>query len=148
MKGMKNMKAGIDYVGIGVGVIIQNEVGVLLLKRSQLARHNKNKWDLPGGEHEFYETLEQTVVREALEETGYVIKPMYQLSAQKENIDGQQWLTIPYVGNIVGGSLDLNLERETFDDKRFFALHNLPKDITRQSLDTIQRYMAWNERNT
>ena len=46
-------------------------------------------YGLPGGGQRQYETLEQTVVRECLEETGYTVKPI-RLSAVYEEIWGGQ----------------------------------------------------------
>jgi 8-oxo-dGTP diphosphatase len=135
------MKAGIDYMGIGVGAIVEQDGYVLLLKRSSQARHNKGLWDLPGGEYEPGETLEQTVIREVREETGLIVEPQYQLPTRIDSIDGQHWLNVSYVTRHVYGTLDLNLERETFYDKRFFSYEDLPlKEMTKETVCALLAY--------
>jgi 8-oxo-dGTP diphosphatase len=61
---------------ISVYAIIQNEKGeYLLLRRAENSHSNPGKWDLPGGKLGAAETLENGVVREVWEETGFSIVP-------------------------------------------------------------------------
>lgn len=68
------MKPGKDYIGLGVGVIIINNEGkILLLERTDSIdkdRSTVGMWSTPGGEVEFGETVEDAAVREAKEEIG------------------------------------------------------------------------------
>ena len=57
---------------VGVGVILVCEGRILLAKRKNAP--GKDKWSVPGGIVELGETLEQTVVREAREETGLIVE--------------------------------------------------------------------------
>ncbi len=57
---------------VGVGVILVCEGRILLAKRKN--EPGKDKWSVPGGIVELGETLEQTVVREAREETGLIVE--------------------------------------------------------------------------
>jgi ADP-ribose pyrophosphatase YjhB (NUDIX family) len=57
---------------VGVGVILICEGRILLAKRKN--EPGKDKWSVPGGLVELGETLEQTVVREAREETGLFVE--------------------------------------------------------------------------
>ena len=55
--------------------IITNEKGeVLFQKRNDPGSPAHDKWEFPGGGMEFGETPEQTLVREAKEETGYDVE--------------------------------------------------------------------------
>jgi 8-oxo-dGTP diphosphatase len=57
-----------------VGAIVQDAAGRLLLIRRGHAPH-AGSWSLPGGRVEDGETIEQAVRREALEETGLLVRP-------------------------------------------------------------------------
>ena len=68
------MKSGKDYIGLGVGAIIQNEKNeILLLKRPDTItpdRTTSGMWSVPGGEVEFMEGVEDAIKREVKEEIG------------------------------------------------------------------------------
>jgi 8-oxo-dGTP diphosphatase len=57
---------------IGVGAIIIEQQGVLLVKRSKAPL--LGEWSIPGGMLELGETLRDGAEREALEETGLVVR--------------------------------------------------------------------------
>lgn len=57
-----------------IGVVANASGEILLTQRYDPVFEQAHlKWDLPGGRHEIGETLEQTVAREVLEETGYKV---------------------------------------------------------------------------
>lgn len=61
----RTITPGADYVGIGVGVLIFNDLKqVLLILRSGSVRNDKNKWSIPGGEIEYNELSEAAIIRE------------------------------------------------------------------------------------
>ena len=71
------MKAGIDYIGVSVGaMIVNNEGSILLCKRSKKARNETSCWEVPGGQVEFGERLEEAVKREMKEELNIKVKRM------------------------------------------------------------------------
>jgi len=57
---------------IGVGVIIENEKGEILVgkRKGSIAPY----WSIPGGGMEYGETFESVAIREVMEETGIEIK--------------------------------------------------------------------------
>ncbi len=67
------MKIGKDYIGVGVGAFIVNEKNELLLQKRAVPAE-KDHWCIPGGRVEMFETLEETVIREAKEETDLDVK--------------------------------------------------------------------------
>lgn len=69
------MKKGIDFIGVGVGTIIFNKDGkVLLAKRGLKAKNEVGKWEFPGGGIKFGETSENAIKRECKEEFDIEIK--------------------------------------------------------------------------
>jgi 8-oxo-dGTP diphosphatase len=57
---------------VGVGAIIVNESRVVLIKRGKAPL--LGEWSIPGGLLELGETVRQAAAREALEETGLVVR--------------------------------------------------------------------------
>jgi 8-oxo-dGTP pyrophosphatase MutT (NUDIX family) len=59
------MKAGKDFIGVGVGAtILNNKNEMLLIKRKQDTTEGKttsNMWSVPGGEVEFMEKIVECV---------------------------------------------------------------------------------------
>lgn len=58
---------------ISVSAFLQNEEGEVLLLRTHW---RKDTWEMPGGNVEVGEPLDEAVCREFLEETGIVIRPI------------------------------------------------------------------------
>ena len=76
------MKPGKDYIGVGVGAMIFNDKGELLLKkRSGEVRNERGCWEIPGGAVKFGETMAQSIVREVKEEVNLNVVIVEQLMA-------------------------------------------------------------------
>ena len=59
-------------IAVGVGVVVERRGQILLIRRGR--EPGAGFWSVPGGRMEFGETLAQCAEREALEETGCVVK--------------------------------------------------------------------------
>ncbi|HSW96901.1 MAG TPA: NUDIX hydrolase [Candidatus Saccharimonadales bacterium] len=98
---------------ITVGAIALNEKSqILLVKRaSQLSRGNK--YTIPGGFLDRDETIQQAVLREFQEETGYQgnIKMLFRINdnPQRPNEDRQN-VDVLYIVDIISGEKTLNEE--------------------------------------
>lgn len=126
------MKAGIDFIGVGVGAMILNkENRVLMLLRNKSARNEGGNWCFPGGEVEFGETLEQAAKREAKEETGCEIEIEKLLKVVDHIIleEKQHWCNPIFKAKIVKGKLE-NMEPEKFEKIKWFSLEELPENLT------------------
>lgn len=115
---------------VGVGVLILNnaqEVLLTLRKRPPESGH----WSIAGGKVEFMETLEETAVREAREETGLDVELVRLLCVTDHLIpaEEQHWVAPAYLARVVGGQL-ANLEPDTTKAVRFFPLNALPERLT------------------
>ncbi len=82
-----------DMIRISVKAIILRD-GKLLLNRCKQV-NGEEYYDLPGGGQELYEPMEETVIREVLEETGYHIR-ILRFAAFGEEIYTDERLRLQY----------------------------------------------------
>jgi 8-oxo-dGTP diphosphatase len=121
------MKAGVDYVGAGVGGILFNgrgEVLMLLRRRPPEA----GSWEKPGGKVEPGETVESALKREFLEETGLEVEVVKLLNVVDQIREGQHWVAIDYMVKKVSGKLE-NREPEKIEKLGWFKLDALPGNL-------------------
>ncbi len=98
---------GKECIGVGVGALIQNERGeILLALRSQQAKNERGKWEIPGGAVEFGETLEQALQREIKEEIGIEIEVGELLHVCNHILpeEQQHWVSPTYICQIKSGT--------------------------------------------
>ncbi len=95
----------VGVVGVGVGAVILDEAGrVLLLRRGPCARNEQGMWACPGGALAVGETLEEAIAREVREECGLAIVARCQLGAFDHVLpDGAQWVSVAYLAEVVDG---------------------------------------------
>lgn len=124
---------GKDYIGVGVGAMIFNDQGQLLLtKRGQACKNERGCWEVPGGSIEFGETMAQAIVREVKEELGINVVVEHQLLAIDHLIpdEGQHWVTTPFLVRVKRGQTPKILEPEKCDVIGWFALDDLPSPLS------------------
>ncbi|NCS97899.1 MAG: NUDIX hydrolase [Candidatus Pacebacteria bacterium] len=117
-------KIGIDCIGVGVGALISNEENkVFLALRSQKAKNERGKWEIPGGAVEFGETLEEALHREVMEEFGVTVSVIKRFNIV-DNIlpeEHQHWVAQTFLCRIVSGT-PRNCELEKCDQIGWFSL--------------------------
>lgn len=107
---------------IGVsGVILNGEGQVLLLRHRYWPR---DSWGLPSGYARKSEKLEDALLREVLEETGYIIKTE---SLLKITSGYKLRLEVHYLAYLTGGKLKLNNDEVL--EANFFSLNKLPDGL-------------------
>ena len=135
----------IPFIQTGAAVIIRNEEGKILLQE----RTDRNKWGLPGGCQELGETLRQTAVREAYEETGI------ELDSNKliliDTLSGESRKNSYPNGDIVYNNTSLYLADITNNYKlkgdsetkrlEFFNTNDVPENL--MDKDLIQAYINY-----
>lgn len=131
------LKVGIDCIGVGVGALILNDENkVLLALRSQKAKNERGKWEIPGGAVEFGETLEDALHREVHEEFGVTVSIVKRFNIVDHILpeEHQHWVAQTFLCRIVSGE-PKNCEPEKCDDVGWFTIaeaEQLPLSVVTQ----------------
>lgn len=137
------MKAGKDYIGVGVGAIVLNDKGeVFLSQRGEKAKNERGTWEFPGGSVEFGEKLADAVAREFLEEYGMVIK-VGELLAVDDHIlseEGQHWVSPTFLARHVSGEPIIK-EPNKCSAIGWFAIDNLPEPLSLITQYNVRDYL-------
>ena len=108
-------------------MLIADERGRVLLIHEGYGRH---RWGLPGGRHEPGESIEETAIREAKEETNLDVE-LGELIGQYMIVSsaGAELLDVSvFTATIVGG--ELHPQEGVLDDIRWFDPNRLPHPMT------------------
>lgn len=137
------MKAGRDYVGLGVGAMVFNQAGqVFLAQRGPRASNERGTWEFPGGKVSFGEKLSEAVAREFLEEYGMGIEAMELLGVNDHILleEQEHWVSPTYLARHVAGEPCI-LEPEKCTAIGWFALTELPEPLSQVSQDDLAMYL-------
>lgn len=129
---MPELKPGVDFVGVGVGVMVRNQKGEFLLGlRTENSRNEPGKWTFPGGGIEFGERLFDCAVREAKEEAGLDVEPVRLVKVIDHIIpnENQHWVNPIVEAKILSGEPKL-MEPHKISEWKWFSLENMPENIT------------------
>ena len=104
--------------------VILNDDSILLIKRKN--NPFKDKWALPGGFVEYGETVEDSVIREILEETSLntTIKDIVGIYSHPSRDPRGHVVSIVYLLDIISGNLKGG---DDATEARFFNLDDLPE---------------------
>lgn len=130
-------------VRIGVGVIISDPAGRLLLEK----RSDCGRWGLPGGRIEPGETVEQTARREVKEETGLDIEvtsligvyshPVGRIVQYPGDSYSVHLVDVILAAQIKGGVLSRSAESL---ELTFFAPNDLPDNLVPPAINPIHDF--------
>lgn len=119
------------YPRVGIGVMIQNEQGQVLLGERN-SSHGAGEWCFPGGHLEFGERIFQTAQREVKEETGLEVDEFNLISIADEmryiESDGKHYLNVGIKAVYKGGEPRL-MEPDKCNQWKWFDLENLPNPM-------------------
>ena len=140
----KKQADGNTRVRVGVGVIVRDSQGFILLEK----RSDCSTWGLPGGKIEPGESAMDAAVREVKEETGLTIviermlgvysEPESRMVTFLDNGDVVQLVDIIVEGKIIAGQLSCSIESE---ELRFFNPKSLPTDIVPPAKAPLEDYI-------
>jgi 8-oxo-dGTP diphosphatase len=135
---------GVDYIGVGVGALVSDAWGRLLLaRRGPAARNEVGTWEFPGGMVGFGERLVDAVVRELREEYGIEVRVTGLLGLFDHLLpaEHQHWISATYLANHVAGTPETR-EPDKCTAVDWFELDGLPAPlsaITQQNLELYRR---------
>jgi ADP-ribose pyrophosphatase YjhB (NUDIX family) len=98
-----------DQPIVGVGIVIVNDGKIVLIKRGN--EPGKGKWSIPGGLVELGEHIDQSVIREAKEETCLtVVNPKLLDVVDNVDVDGDgkikyHYVIVDYLVQVVSGDI-------------------------------------------
>lgn len=120
-------------------LILLDGTKVLLVQRGE--EPDKGWWDIPGGYLDWDQTLEESTVRELLEETGLVVKPedieLFQIGSNPNNKAQNQVLDIYYVTKKFSG--EITIDGVEITDAQWFDLHKLPGNIAFDHREALEK---------
>ena len=144
---MRRMIGNKPMFMIGSGTLIFNTRGELLL----IKRTDNKVWGIPGGSCELGETLEDTAVREAYEETGLKIKKPELFNVfSGENMhhiypNGDEVYMVVCIFTATDYSGEISADEVESSDVRFFKLKKLPEDLHPPDKFILRRYIKSRE---
>lgn len=136
------MKAGIDYIGVGVGAIIENENGqVFLSKRGPASKNERGLWEFPGGAVAFGEMMSAALIREMREEFGIEISVGRLLDVVDHILpeENQHWVSPTFLCQIIAGEPQI-MEPEKSAEIGWFNLDEIPANLTKITQINLQHY--------
>lgn len=137
------MKKGTDYIGVGVGAMIFDDQGRLLMtKRGQGAKNERGCWEIPGGGVELNEARADAIVREVSEELGVDVEVLEELLTFEHMIpdEGQHWLATTFIVAIKDGQTPKIMEPHKCDAIEWFALDELPSPLALTTAPSLELY--------
>ncbi|KQV81614.1 NUDIX domain-containing protein [Rhizobium sp. Root1220] len=129
---------GIDFPGLGVGLVILRDRKILLYKRMRAPE--AGYWSIVGGKVDHMEPAEEAARREATEETGLEIGRI-ELIGPAELItgaDNQHWISLLYIAAEFEGEPQLT-EPEKLSDFGWFCRDALPQPLSAFAVAAIER---------
>lgn len=130
----------------GVGVLIFNEKGELLLGRRFInavdtgGLYEPGSWNCPGGKQEYEETIVEAAIREVKEETNLDISDVEVFGASDDIEDGKHFVNVHLIAKSYSGELKV-MEPEKIDIWQWFPMDKLPENLYSSSRETINFYL-------
>ena len=130
------------YTGkTAAAIIIKEPQLILLVKR--LTIPFSGYWALPGGRQDPEKTIEQTIIREVKEETGYNIKIIKKIGEYREKgtHDNVEYDYSPtcFLAEIIGG--DIQIPKNEISFIKFFSLKTIPDNLAFEHHQMIKDYI-------
>ena len=135
----------------GASVIIMDDMDRILL----MHRTDNDCWCFPGGSVELGESVKETAIREAFEETGLFVSDLIifdvfsgeELYYKYPNGDEVYNIDVVFVTRNYEG--DIITENEESKDCKFFSITDLPQNISAPVIPVMKHFIkSWSEKST
>jgi mutator protein MutT len=139
------VKRGVDYIGVGVGAVIEDGTGqVFLARRGPLAKNEQDLWEFPGGSVEFGETLAAALRREMREEYGIEIEvgPLLDVVDHILPEEGQHWVSPTFICTLSAGQPAIR-EPGKCTEIGWFPPDAAPAELTVITRQNLANYLAY-----
>ena len=138
--------------GVGIGVMILKDNGVLLGKRhgdpkkADSELHGEGTWTMPGGKLYFKEELEDAAFREVFEETGIKInkEKLKIISITNDIVKDAHFITIGFLCKDFDGEPKV-MEPDEITEWKWFELDKLPSPIFFPSRKILDKFLSQKE---
>lgn len=122
-------RPGLDFPGLGVGLVILRDRKILLYKRMRAPE--AGHWSIVGGKVDHMEPAEFAARREAEEETGLGIGRVDLLGPTEliTEAEGQHWISLLYIAAEVDGEPQLT-EPDKLSAFGWFTRDDLPQPLS------------------
>jgi len=131
-------KPGVDFPGLGTGLVVLRDGKVLLYKRMKAPE--AGYWNIVGGKVDHMEPSQAAARREAEEESGLSIGTLSFLCTTEQIIeaDRQHWVSLIYVTTDISGEPRLT-EPDKLSDFGWFGRNELPQPLSAFTKAAIER---------
>jgi len=126
---------------IGVGCLIVDSEGKILLQKRKNSNFADGKWAWVGGKIKLGEKICDALKREVKEEIGVDIEIISDLSYYEDIVDSVHGIYFGYVGKILKGKPEI-LEPEKCDGLEWFNPNQLPEKTSDHTRVYIKRYQS------
>jgi mutator protein MutT len=127
-----------EFVLICDALVLNNKGEILFQKRK--IKDKPDMWATPGGKVKIGERLEDTVVREVLEEHDINIKPFRYLQHLEVIRPKNHYIYFTYLAKLISGTPKI-MEPNKCSEVGFFSLDELPEPMTFQTKDYVKNYL-------
>jgi len=133
--------------GVGVGVMILRDNEILLgqrnfdPKKADSELHGEGSWTMPGGKLNYQESLNQTAIREVLEETSIEVKNLKLISISNDIVYDNHFVTIGFLCDKFEGKAKV-MEPDEITKWGWFDLNNLPSPLFMPSERILKNYLS------
>jgi ADP-ribose pyrophosphatase YjhB (NUDIX family) len=125
---------------VGVGGLVVRDGKVLLQLR--IKPPEAGCWSLPGGKVEWFETVEEALLRELSEEVGIGARIVMLLCVTNHILKNEDahWVSPAFLVEVASGQ-PVNREPLSSKEVRWFAFDELPENLTNTARNAIEAYL-------